>query len=117
MFQGFNQGFSHARRRFSDRNTGFPQRFNLPSGSSLAARHYSSRVPHASARRRRRSSNERRYRSIVILFNPSCSLFFRSTTYFADDNQRLGARIFVEEFHGVQMRRPVDGIPSDSNTG
>src|SRR5271155_5754197 len=92
-------------------------RFVFVRSSSLAAADDCAGVAHAASRRRGLAGNEADNRLSYVLLDVFRGDFFRIAADFADQDDRVCVRIFVEHAHSIQKTSADDGIAADSDAG
>ena len=91
------------------------QRLHLFGGRALASGDDRSGVAHAASRRRGLSGDEANHRLLDMLFHILRRSLFRCAADFADQDDRLGLRILIEQLQRVDVRGPDDGIAADAD--
>ena len=89
----------------------------LAAAVPFAAADDSARVTHPASGGRGGSRDESGDRLFAVLFSPSGGLLLRAPADLADHDDRFGLRIVVEQLENVEVRRAVDRIAADADTG
>ncbi len=74
-------------------------------------------MAHAASGRRGRARDEGRHRLLHVLLDVGGGVFLAGAADFADENDRVGIRVFVEHPDRVGVRRAVDRVAADADAG